>query len=141
MADAVRVLSRKLSVTDSLAYTYVVILPHRYRPQRPDIPYPQRLPFHRRRIKSEEKAKVVRSVWGTEFIQFLAGLAVLIISAPPPPPLSRSDDILPFLLSLSFCYGPSQVKMSQIAATQKSCSELNIYDEWPGCMVQVGRVI
>ena len=77
MADAVRVLSRKLSVTDSLAYTYVVILPHRYRPQRPDIPYPQRLPSHRRRIKSEEKAKVVRSVWGTEFIQFLAALAVL----------------------------------------------------------------
>ena len=32
---------------------------------------------HRRRIKTEEKAKVVPAVWGTEFIQFLAALAVL----------------------------------------------------------------
>ena len=31
----------------------------------------------RRRIKTEEKAKVVASVWGEEFIQFLAVLAVL----------------------------------------------------------------
>ena len=29
------------------------------------------------RIKKEEKAKVVASVWGKEFIQFLAALAVL----------------------------------------------------------------
>ena len=32
---------------------------------------------HIRRIKTEEKAKVVVSVWGTEFIQLLAALAVL----------------------------------------------------------------
>ena len=32
---------------------------------------------HRRRIKTEEKAKVVASVWVEEFIQFLAALAVL----------------------------------------------------------------
>ena len=32
---------------------------------------------HRRRIKTEEKAKVVAAVWGTEFIQFLAALAIL----------------------------------------------------------------
>ena len=32
---------------------------------------------HRRRIYTEEKAKVVAAVWGTEFIQFLAALAVL----------------------------------------------------------------
>ena len=32
---------------------------------------------HRIRIKTEEKAKVVASVWGEEFIQFLAALAVL----------------------------------------------------------------
>ena len=31
---------------------------------------------HRRRIKTEEKAKVVAAVWGTELIQFLAALAV-----------------------------------------------------------------
>ena len=31
----------------------------------------------RRRIKAEEKAKVVASVWGEELIQFLATLAVL----------------------------------------------------------------
>ena len=31
---------------------------------------------NRRRIKTEEKAKVVSSVWGAEFIQFLAALAV-----------------------------------------------------------------
>ena len=32
---------------------------------------------HRRRIKAEEKAKVVAAVWGAEFIQFLAALAIL----------------------------------------------------------------
>ena len=32
---------------------------------------------HRRRMGTEEKAKVVASVWGTEFVQFLATLAVL----------------------------------------------------------------
>ena len=31
---------------------------------------------HRRRIKIKERAKVVASVWGQEFIQFLASLAV-----------------------------------------------------------------
>ena len=33
---------------------------------------------HRRRIKTEVKAKVVASVWGKEFIHFLATLAVLL---------------------------------------------------------------
>ena len=32
---------------------------------------------HRIRIKTEEKAKVVASVWGEEFIQILAALAIL----------------------------------------------------------------
>ena len=32
---------------------------------------------HRRRIKTEEKAKVVAAVWGTELIQFLAALAII----------------------------------------------------------------
>ena len=32
---------------------------------------------HRRRIKIEEKAKVVASVWGEEFFRFLAALADL----------------------------------------------------------------
>ena len=34
-------------------------------------------PVHRRRIKTEENAKVVAAVWGKEFIQFLAALAIL----------------------------------------------------------------
>ena len=32
---------------------------------------------HRRRMYTEEKAKVVAAVWGIEFIQFLAALAIL----------------------------------------------------------------
>ena len=32
---------------------------------------------HRRGIKTDAKAKVVASVWGTEFIQFLAAPAIL----------------------------------------------------------------
>ena len=32
---------------------------------------------HRRRIKTEEKAKVVASIWGEELMHFLAALAVL----------------------------------------------------------------
>ena len=32
---------------------------------------------HRRRMETEEKAKVVNAVWGADFIQFLAALAVL----------------------------------------------------------------
>ena len=32
---------------------------------------------HRIRIKTKEKVKVVASVWGEEFIQFLAALAIL----------------------------------------------------------------
>ena len=32
---------------------------------------------HRRRMETEEKAKVDASVWGAKFIQFLAALAVL----------------------------------------------------------------
>ena len=32
---------------------------------------------HRRRIKTEVKAKVVAAAWGAELIQFLAALAVL----------------------------------------------------------------
>ena len=34
-------------------------------------------PLHRKRIYAEEKAKVVAAVWVTEFIQFLAVLAIL----------------------------------------------------------------
>ena len=34
-------------------------------------------PEHRRKIKTEEKAKVVASVWGAEIVQFLAVLEVL----------------------------------------------------------------
>ena len=33
--------------------------------------------YHRRRINTEEKAKVVASVWGTECIQFLAAPTIL----------------------------------------------------------------
>ena len=33
--------------------------------------------IHRKRIKTEEKSKVVASVWGEEYIQFHAALAVL----------------------------------------------------------------
>ena len=36
-----------------------------------------RIAYCRRRIKTEEKVKVVASVWGKEFIQFLAALAFL----------------------------------------------------------------
>ena len=32
---------------------------------------------HRKRIKTEEKAKVVAAVWGEKFIKFLAALAIL----------------------------------------------------------------
>ena len=32
---------------------------------------------HRRRIKTEEKAKVIASVWGEEFNKFLAVLVIL----------------------------------------------------------------
>ena len=32
--------------------------------------------LHRRRIKTEENAKVVAAVWGTEFIKFLAALDI-----------------------------------------------------------------
>ena len=32
---------------------------------------------HRRRMEREAKAKVVASVWGADFIQFLAALSVL----------------------------------------------------------------
>ena len=31
---------------------------------------------HRRRIETEGKAKVVASVWGAEFVKFLAALAI-----------------------------------------------------------------
>ena len=31
---------------------------------------------HRRRMETEAKAKVVPSVWGADFVQFLAALAV-----------------------------------------------------------------
>ena len=33
---------------------------------------------HSRRMHTEEKAKVVAAVWGTDFIQFWAALAVLL---------------------------------------------------------------
>ena len=34
-------------------------------------------PAHKRRFYTEEKVKVVVAVWGTNYIQFLAALAVL----------------------------------------------------------------
>ena len=34
-------------------------------------------PIHRRRVQTEEKAKVVAAVWRTELIQFLAALAIV----------------------------------------------------------------
>ena len=39
-------------------------------------PHLLQLVYHRRRIKTEEKAKVVAAVWGTELIQFLATLDI-----------------------------------------------------------------
>ena len=40
------------------------------------------LPYtYRRRINTEEKAKVVADVWGTEFIQLLVPLAILYLDA------------------------------------------------------------
>ena len=35
--------------------------------------------IHGRRIKTEESAKVVAAVWGTELIQFLAALAIFFL--------------------------------------------------------------
>ena len=58
--------------------------------------------MHRRRLDREAKAKVVASVWGADFVQFLAALAVL--------PRSiwkkrfNSSYSLPLLLSPSFFY-------------------------------------
>ena len=42
-----------------------------------DLSMPYSKPYCRRRIKTEEKAKVVAAVWGTELIQFIAVLAIL----------------------------------------------------------------
>ena len=39
-------------------------------------------PDHRRRIKTEEKAKVVMAAWGAALIQFLAVLAISAYFAP-----------------------------------------------------------
>ena len=36
-------------------------------------------PFHRRSIKTEEKAKVVPAVWGADSIHFFAALAFLYL--------------------------------------------------------------
>ena len=46
---------------------------------------------HIRRIKTEEKAKVIALVWGKEFIQFLAALAIL-----PKTILKNKDDFILF---------------------------------------------
>ena len=35
-------------------------------------------PIHKERVQTEEKAKVVASVWGAKFIQFVFALAVLL---------------------------------------------------------------
>ena len=35
--------------------------------------------YQRRRMKTEEKAKVVASVWGEEFIQLLAALGTVFV--------------------------------------------------------------
>ena len=55
-------MDQQLTVTDGVRVTGVVEAARAY---------------CRRRIKTEEKAKVVNSVWGEEFIQFLAVLAIL----------------------------------------------------------------
>ena len=39
--------------------------------------FKQKARGHRRRMETEAMVKVVASVWGTEFIQFLAALAIL----------------------------------------------------------------
>ena len=72
---------------------------------------------NRRRMKTEEKAKVVAAVWGTEMIQFLAVLAILpvlrsrnyLFSAPAPfrlqlCPLFRLRLLLQLLLYISDYY-------------------------------------
>ena len=41
------------------------------------IPYRPDNQCHKRRVKTEEKAKDIAYVWETEFIQFLAALACL----------------------------------------------------------------
>ena len=57
--------------------------------------------FHRRRIKTEEKSKVVAAVWGTELIQFLASLAIL-----PLPGWFEVRNEFMLLSTLSLCNSP-----------------------------------
>ena len=57
---------------------------------------------HRRRIYTEEKAKVVATVWGTEHIQFLAVLAVL-----------HQDDLKKRMKSLFSLYHPGAEQLAR----------------------------
>ena len=69
--------------------------------------------LHRRRIKTEEKAKVVTAVWGTEFIQFLAAPAILLQDD-----LNNSDDLC-LVLCIKFFFNvglflEDDYKLSQV---------------------------
>ena len=58
----------------------IIFKQRRHLPGHPAVPVvarTHRLQGQGARIKTEEKAKVVASVWGTEFIQFLAAPAIL----------------------------------------------------------------
>ena len=67
---------------------------------------------HRRRINTEEKAKVVAAVWGTEFIQFLAAQAVL------PRAILKNRKNSPFSFKSSWCnsfYSSNRHRGKQLA--------------------------
>ena len=63
--------------------------------------------YHRRRIKTEEKVKVVASVWGEECIQFLAALAIL----PRTILKNRTGANHPIINKFFICLHPSMVLM------------------------------
>ena len=65
---------------------------------------------HSRRIKTEENAKVVPSVLGDDFIQFLFVLAVLHYRTI----LKNRMNSLPSLLSLSFFYGTHNTQHAEV---------------------------
>ena len=71
------------SIVETIHFSYLPIIylcpPHStaLRKGNMDFSWAQTVPNHRWRIKSEEKAKVVASVWREECIQVLAALVVL----------------------------------------------------------------
>ena len=68
---------RDFRVSDYRPETGFIILKHRSRLQKlVSSDAISETPWHRRRIYIEAKTKVVASVWGAEFIQFLATLAL-----------------------------------------------------------------